>query len=341
VALSTLVSSSTAQVSVAITERSEVGAARRRAVEISESIGFDSTQAGKVGLCVTEAATNIVKHAGSGRIVLRVMEQNGVKGVEILALDRGPGMANLGTSLRDGVSTAGSQGTGLGTLARQSDTFEAYAPLGRGTALRLEIWSQPVPPAEQPLGVVCLAMQGEPVSGDAWGVEMVRGNRTCLVADGLGHGPDAAKAALAAVRVLANRPDDEPSQVIEACHRALAPTRGAAIAVARVRLSEQRGSFAGVGNVACRVEQGELRRQLVSHNGTVGHNLRRLQQFEFDFPVGALLIFHSDGLATHWNLGEYPGLAAKHPGLIAGVLYRDHERGRDDVTVVAIRNGTG
>jgi anti-sigma regulatory factor (Ser/Thr protein kinase) len=335
------VSSTLTQARIPITERSEVGAARRQAVEISESLGFDTTQAGKVGLCVTEAATNIVKHAGNGQILLRVMEQDGISGMEILALDKGPGMTNVGASLRDGLSTAGSAGTGLGALARLPDTFEVYAPEGRGTALRLELWSRPVPPASYAMGAVCVPKQGETVSGDAWAGQATPRHHTYMVADGLGHGPEAARASIAAIRVLATRPGDEPSQLLESCHRALTPTRGAAVSVARLAFADHRGSFAGVGNIACRIESGGTRRQLVSHNGTLGHNLRRLQQFEFAFPPDALLIFHSDGLATHWNLGDYPGLATRHPGLIAGVLYRDHERGRDDVTVVAIRNGAG
>ena len=325
------------QIQFQITERSEIGAARRAAVELSESHGFDATQAGKVGLCVTEAATNISKHAGSGRIVLRILERGAVSGVEVLALDRGPGIANLTVSLRDGVSTAGSPGTGLGAMTRLADNFEVYAPTGGGTVVRLEIWAKPVPPAELEFGVICLPKSGETVPGDSWTYVTAGRRHTFLVADGLGHGPDAARASLAATRVLEGRPDMEPSEAIQACHRALAPTRGAAVGVAK--LSTDTGSFAGVGNIACRVDFGATRRQLVSHNGTLGHMMRRVQQFDFPLPLGALLIFHSDGLATHWNLADYPGLAGRHPSVIAAVLYRDHERGRDDVTVLVVRNG--
>lgn len=323
------------QLQFQISERSEVGAARRAAIELTKSRGFDETQAGKVGLCVTEAATNIVKHAGSGKIVLRVLEREGVMGLEVLALDRGPGIANLQASLRDGVSTAGSPGTGLGAMTRLADHFEAYAPSRGGTAIRLEIWAKPVGPAAFEMGVVCLPKAGETVPGDSWTTVSSKGRHGFLVADGLGHGPDAARASLAATRVLEDRPDVEPAETIQTCHRALAPTRGAAVAVAKI--STEKVAFAGVGNITCRLEAGEVRRQLVSHNGTLGHVMRRVQQFDFPLPPGALLIFHSDGLATHWNLADYPGLVGRHPGVIAGVLYRDHERGRDDVTVLVVR----
>jgi anti-sigma regulatory factor (Ser/Thr protein kinase) len=328
------------QVYFQISERSQVGAARRAAVELAESRGFDETQAGKVGLCVTEAATNIVKHAGTGKIVVRVLERAGVAGLEVLALDRGPGIRNVQTSLRDGVSTAGSAGTGLGAMTRLADNFDVYAPGGNGTVLRLEIWARPptVPPAVE-MGVICLPKTGETVSGDSWTTISSKGRHSFLVADGLGHGPDAARASLAATRVLEARPDAEPADTIQACHRALAPTRGAAVAVAKI--STDKVGFAGVGNIACRIEAGDVRRQLVSHNGTLGHVMRRVQQFDLPLPTDALLLLHSDGLATHWNLADYPGLGARHPGIIAGVLYRDHERGRDDVTVLVVRNGGG
>jgi len=292
-----------------------------------------------MGLCVTEAATNIVKHAGTGKILVRALERSGVCGLEMLALDKGPGIRNLQSSLRDGVSTAGSPGTGLGAMTRLADQFECYAPEGKGTIVRLEVWARPVAPATLDLGVICLAKAGESVSGDSWTVVTSKGRHGILVADGLGHGPDAARASLAATRVLEEWPDVEPAEIIQSCHRALAPTRGAAVAVARI--STDKVGFAGIGNIACRIEDGDVHRQLISHNGTVGHMMRRVQQFDCPLPTGALLLFHSDGLATHWNLADYPGLAGRHPGIIAGALYRDHERGRDDVTVLVVRNGGG
>jgi hypothetical protein len=261
--------------------------------------------------------------------------------MEILALDRGPGIANLSASLRDGYSTAGSLGAGLGALSRLSPGFDVYTQPGHGTALRLEIWGTSLVPAldsELELGAVCLPQKGEEVAGDGWLLEPSGDYRTVLVVDGLGHGPNAARAARAATNAFAAHPAATPAALMQICHGALAATRGAAGAAARVAAAKKQGSFAGVGNIACRVEWTDQRRQLVSHSGTLGHVMRRVQEFEFGFPAGALLILHSDGLSTHWASTDYPGLASKHAGLIAAVLYRDHDRGRDDVTVVVLKN---
>ena len=328
------------QILILIDDRTQVGEARRAAVEMAKALGLSETQGGKVALAVTEAATNIVKHAGSGRILLAPLVRGAAVGLEILALDRGPGIADVGASLRDGYSTAGSMGSGLGALSRLSPSFDLYSQPGRGTALRLEVWANSSTPPEDELqlGAVCLPKKGEEVSGDGWLLEASGDYRTVLVVDGLGHGPNAARAAHAATDAFAAHTTATPAALMQICHDALAATRGAAGAAARVAPAKKHGSFAGVGNIACRVETTGERRQLVSHSGTLGHVMRRVQEFAFDFPTGALLILHSDGLGTHWSSEDYPGLLSKHAGLIAGVLYRDHERGRDDVTVVVLKN---
>ena len=324
-------------------ERSQVGNARRAATELAETLGFDSEQAGRVGLAVTECASNVLKHAGNGRLLLRALRSDDIDGIEIIALDKGPGIADVAASLRDGHSTSGTLGGGLGALSRMSESFEIFTQPGRGTAVRLELWAKPLPirPLHFEVGGVCIPMHGESVSGDGWAIECWRDQLAVLVADGLGHGIQANEAANAAINTFRQHPKAEPQQLIEACHSALARTRGAALAVARMVISAGRGSFAGVGNIVCRVEGAQAHRNLTSYNGTVGHTLRKVQEFAFPWPAGALLVLHSDGLGTHWDLSAYPGLTSRHPALIAAVLYRDYDRGRDDVTVVVIRNRGG
>jgi len=328
---------------IRIDDRSHVGEGRRAAAELTRALRFDATAAGNVALAVTEASTNIVKHAQRGKLVLRSLERGGIGGIEILALDQGPGIANIGISLRDGHSTAGSMGTGLGALNRLSHSMDVYSQPGKGTALRLEFWAAPLPP--QPpapeLGAICVAKAGELACGDAWATAADGSACSLLVVDGLGHGTEAARAARTATEVLAKHPTAGPSELLHLAHLTLASTRGGAAAVARFNTLKEQGTFAGVGNIAARIEAGDQRRQLVSHNGTLGHTLRKVQEFSFDFPAAAALILHSDGLSGHWALADYPGLVAKHSGLIAGVLYRDHDRGRDDVTVVVIKRGMG
>jgi hypothetical protein len=161
-----------------------------------------------------------------------------------------------------------------------------------------------------------------------------------VVADGLGHGPAAAVASREAIGVFRENVRRRPSEILQDIDAALRSTRGAAVLVVEINLADRLVCCAGVGNIAGTVVAAGASRSLVSHNGTVGHSVRKIQEFMIPFPPGALLVLHSDGMATSWRLEQYPGLTARAPSLIAGVLYRDFKRGRDDVTVVAARDGT-
>jgi hypothetical protein len=76
---------------------------------------------------------------------------------------------------------------------------------------------------------------------------------------------------------------------------------------------------------------------MVSVNGTLGHQMTRARQYEYPFEADSLLILHSDGLSANWSPDKYPGLFQRHPGVIAGVLFRDFRRIRDDATVAVAR----
>jgi hypothetical protein len=158
-----------------------------------------------------------------------------------------------------------------------------------------------------------------------------------MIADGLGHGPDAAAAAQKAVQVFHGHTAQSPAEILTKTHSALRGTRGAAIAVAEVHQTKEEVRFCGVGNIAGTIFIGEKSHGMVSHNGIVGQEARKIQEFCYPWAAGALLVLHSDGLATRWSLDAYSGLTVRHPSLIAGVLYRDFSRRRDDVTVVVAK----
>jgi anti-sigma regulatory factor (Ser/Thr protein kinase) len=318
-----------------IHEGSQVFEARRGTGELAQRLGFTQLELGEVALAVTEAATNLVKHARHGELLVRALEHSSIAGLELLALDSGPGMHNVSQSLRDGVSTAGSPGTGLGALSRIADEFDIYSLPGKGTVLRLAMWRGKAPPTpEVEVGAVCQPKSGEEVSGDDWGLARRPRKYTFALADGLGHGPDAHKAARVAIETLHRHPGVSPATLLENIHAAARATRGAAVAVCELDQEQRLCRFAGVGNIAGTVIVDTLVRHLVSHKGTVGHSVRKIQEFAVPWPQNAMLVMHSDGLSTQWDLEAYPGLSARHPSVIAAVLYRDFSRHRDDATVL-------
>ena len=329
------------QLSFSINDASAVSESRRAALRLARICGLDEAASGRVALVVTEAATNLVKHAIGGELLLRILDQGGISGVEVLALDRGPGIANLGECLRDGFSTAGSPGTGLGAINRLSDEFDIHSMPEKGTTLVSRISSEPAQIGRRyKVGAVCSPKPGETVCGDGWEVSSRNTGCSIIVADGLGHGPDAAAAALEAIRVFKTSQDLAPADLILAAHGALRSTRGAAVAIAELTVGEDL-KYTGVGNISGVVLGNGSDRHLVSYNGIVGHEIRKIREFTYPWTRDGLLIMHSDGVSTHWSLNTYPGLVSRDPSIIAAVLYRDYSRERDDVTVVVIKQVLG
>lgn len=327
-------------VAVPVGESSRVGEARRMASAMAGHLGFDEGGRGRASLVVTEAATNLVKHGGGGEILLVPIDRGAAAGLDVLALDKGQGMADVGRCLADGYSTAGSAGNGLGAMRRLADEFDIVSTPGVGTALLARLWAGPGRPGAATgleIGAVCLPKPGESASGDAWAVAEADDRTLILVADGLGHGPQAAVAAREAARVFREHARLGPVEVLKAVHAALRATRGAVAAVAEIDPAAGSIRYVGVGNIAAAVLSGGSTQSLVSMNGTLGHEARRFQEFTYAWPPGGTLVMHSDGLATSWRLDRYPGLTSRDPALAAGVIYRDFVRGRDDVTVLVAR----
>lgn len=318
-----------------VADASQVAEARRRAKSAAAESGFDEVRSGQVALAATELSTNLIKHANGGQLLVNAEDRR----MELLALDRGEGMGDINACLVDGYSTSGTPGNGLGAVRRLAQTFEVVSWPGHGTAVFAEInVDGAAEPASRmgPAGVT-VAKPGEVAAGDGWTSRTDRGGVTVLVVDGLGHGTEAAVAANAAVAQFQSSSTEPPADILAAIHRAMRHTRGGAVAVARIEWESETVTFAGLGNIAGTIigRTGETRR-LVSHNGIAGHIARKIQSFEYPCPDG-VLIMHSDGVGTSWSMAEYPGLVNAHPMLVAGVLYRDNNRGRDDATIVVTR----
>ena len=324
-----------------VTELSQIGEPRRAALWLAHRMDLSETRAGQFALVVTELATNLAKHARKGEILLRALDSpSEPPGVEVIALDAGPGIPDVALSQRDGYSTSGTLGHGLGAVRRQSDDCWIYTqPTGTVIAATVRR-EQPAPPPRAPLdiGAVCVSMPGEEICGDAWTWRLREDRLAVLVADGLGHGLGAHDAARQALLTFGEEPETAPPAMLERVHTALRPTRGAAVAILAVDLERGLARYSGLGNIAAAILREDGSRQnLVSQNGIAGHAARRFQEFSYPVPPRSVIVLHSDGLGTHWNVAGYPGLLTRHPSLIAGVLYRDSSRRRDDVTVVVVR----
>jgi anti-sigma regulatory factor (Ser/Thr protein kinase) len=319
-----------------VTDVSGVAAARRETVRLATAQGFDETDAGRVAIVVTELGNNLCRHGKGGELLVNAGDDEGA--LMLLALDRGPGMADIATCLRDGYSTAGTPGTGLGAARRQADAFDIWSAPGAGTAVlarfRRRRTAAPPPPR---MAAISVPKPGETVCGDSWDVAEDARGAALLVADGLGHGPLAAEAAREARRLFRaarNGADAaSPAATLSRIHAGLRHTRGAAVAAAHIEPGSGQVLYSGIGNIAGTLLCAGQSKRMVSHNGTAGQIASRVQ--DFTYPCAApVIVMHSDGLSASWPPERYLPLAGRDPALLAGLLYRDHARGRDDATVL-------
>ncbi|HUB28284.1 MAG TPA: SpoIIE family protein phosphatase [Terracidiphilus sp.] len=320
---------------VPVTDASSVGEVRRTALSAAHRLGFDETRSGELALLATEASRNVLVHGGGGQVVLAGVNQGNGPLARILALDRGTGIANLAKAMTDGYSTSGTMGGGLGAMKRIATALDIFS--GKtGTVVMLELGQ--AEPAH-PLQVAGFAVPypGERVCGDDWSCHCTPERTVALLVDGLGHGWGATEAAREAISSFREHVDSPPGTTLEYVHDALRKTRGAVAAIVELRPKQRVLVFAGVGNISCSLFANGTSRSFVSHNGTLGLHLSRIQEFQSDWPADGVLVLHSDGVQAKWDLASYPGLTARHAAVIGGVLLRDFRRQRDDASVVVIK----
>ena len=331
---------------IPVSEQSQVGEARRAANRLATDHDLDETARGRVAIVVTELGNNLWRHAQKGRLLIGCRQSDEGCQLEVIAIDSGPGMADVARCLRDGYSSGGTPGTGLGAVQRLSTDFSVFSSPGKGTVILSRTW---VPSAGAPAAPssrarfahagICLAAPGETISGDAWDIRLDGdGKAAVIVADGLGHGPVAAEAAAEALKAFGTL-RGSPAAVLERAHPALRSTRGAAVAIAELDADAGTVVYAGAGNISGRLISGIEDRSLMSQHGTLGVAIRRLQDVSYPWPDHSIVVLHSDGLVTRWNLKDVGGLLQCDPAVIAGWLLRDFTRGHDDVTIVVLKRG--
>jgi anti-sigma regulatory factor (Ser/Thr protein kinase) len=302
---------------------------------LAQRLEFDDTKAGELALLATEVSRNVLVHGGGGQVILAGLNDGRSSIGRILAMDSGPGIADVARAMSDGYSTAGTMGGGLGAMKRIASEFEIFTG-SRGTIVLLGVGDAPSNSSLRISGLT-LPYPGERICGDGWFCHSEPGRTVILIVDGLGHGWGASEAALEAIETFRRNVKLTPANVLSAIHDSLRKTRGAVAAVVEIRPEQGKLIYSGVGNISAVLLSGSTSKNLVSHNGTLGATISRIQEFPFDWPRDGILVMHSDGVQTRWDLGAYSGLLARHPAIIGGALLRDFRRQRDDASVIVVK----
>ncbi|MEV7789862.1 ATP-binding SpoIIE family protein phosphatase [Streptomyces sp. NPDC088106] len=341
---------------VPVQDPTRVRDVRVAAEEAAALAGLDERRTAAVSLVATELATNLLKYGQAGGVLIDVVDpplpREGRPGraVQITALDHGPGIADPAVAQRDGYSSSGSLGAGLGTCRRLSDDFGLHSVPGRGTVAMARIGPETGRTGhggERPgdlgvhAGAVNVPFAGADFSGDAWAWVRSGDRATLMLADGLGHGSEAARASTAAVEELRHWARLPPAEALHKLHAALAGTRGAAVAVAQLDSWTGRLRFAGIGNVSARLREGDRWRSLLSRPGIVGvHQPHTVREDEVAWTAGSLLILHTDGLPGRWTPPPDTGQPPADPAVTAAVTVRDAGSSarpvRDDTAVAVL-----
>jgi len=120
----------------------DIVSARQKGRELASQCGFPTTDLAVIATAISELARNIVRYAVHGEVVLRLLETNGRRGIEVMATDDGPGIPDVALAMQDGYSTSGGLGLGLPGTRRLMDEFELKSDFGKGTKVTVRRWKR-------------------------------------------------------------------------------------------------------------------------------------------------------------------------------------------------------
>lgn len=327
-----------------LSDRSYVSLVKRDIKKIAEGIGFDANRLAEVEIVISEITSNIIKHTPGGSILVKHIIKDKLEGIEIISIDKGPGMSNALMMLKDGVSTTKTLGQGLGAIKRLSDNFDIYSVPQWGTILLSRIFKNPAANLKTKeifnVSTLMVPKTGEEFCGDGFKFNIKKKTCQILVFDGLGHGPEAHKASEAAIKSFTNTESQnlDPAERLRTMNSTIKSTRGGVGMILSIDLKNNSLSFCGVGNISARVfTEGKLK-SCISYNGIVGHTFpNTLNSNSIHWAKEDYLIITSDGIISRWDVNALSNIMKHDMGIVAASLFKDFARGNDDALVMIVK----
>lgn len=324
------------------TDRSYFAILKKEIHAIAIGAGFSVKRMGELDIIVAELVSNLVKHAGGGQLLVKLIENDGIQGMEIISMDDGMGMTDVSRMVADGISTKNTLGQGLGAMKRLSDFFQVYSLKDWGTIILIRIFDEALPlfkkPARWEAKSVILPKPGETACGDGFFCTHNNDQIKLFLGDGLGHGPEAAKAVLKAGEAFLENEETDAAEMIRHINNSVKKTRGLVGTVALFNLKEKLWQICGIGNIATKLIGPGSVKNYMSYNGIIGLNVpNSLSVQEVPYENGQYLLMCSDGIKSRWDTVKYPAILRYDPTIVAASLVKDYNRNTDDVSVVTCK----
>ena len=323
-----------------ILDDASVALARERVREVGARQGLPATAVERLALAASELGKNQLRHAGGGVVALSPVERDGVRGLELVAADRGRGLREPGEAMSDRRASGGeSLGIGFSSVFRNCDEVDVDSRELEGLCVRARVFAGPVPRSRQ-VAVLGRPIAGERVSGDDAAVRHVEGGLLLLLADGLGHGPEARQAAVPLCEaLLGGPPPSDPAVFLVTAAAALQRTRGTVACLARLDSRTGELLVASVGNVSCQVLRPDRWDSLPAQPGVLGRPgpAPRLHLQRATVGPHDVLLLMTDGVSTRGEVGRERALRLEPPLVIADMVMRHQGKKHDDATVIVAK----
>ncbi|GAC1420286.1 MAG: serine/threonine protein kinase [Flavisolibacter sp.] len=324
------------------TDRSYFAILKKEIHNLAVGASFTEAQVGELDIIVAEAVSNLVKHAGGGQVWVKLIEEDGVQGIEIISIDNGPGMADVSKMVADGVSTKNTLGQGLGAMKRLSSVFQVYSLKNWGTVILMRIFKEELsrlkkPPVKEIRSVV-IPKTGEIECGDGFYYSVTRDHIKIFLGDGLGHGPEAAAAVAEAGKAFLHFSEIDPVEIIRYINSEVKKTRGLVGTVAVFDMSEKKWKICGVGNISTKIMSPANSKNAMAYNGIIGLNVpRSLNSHDVEYEKGQYIIMCSDGIKSKWDTVKYAAVQRYDASILAASLLKEYGRLTDDMSVAVCK----
>lgn len=328
----------------------DIGHTRRYIVEESRKLGFNSIELGEISIVINELCTNFIKHkAVDGTLIFNILNESDRVGIEITARDKGPGIEDIDNSIKDGISSKGTMGGGIGALKRLMDSFEIYSNCvsGKsihsqlesiGTLIILKKWASNKfkhDTDDVKVSLLSTPCAGAEANGDYYYIKKFKDRCIFAVIDGIGHGEEASSASKLASKIIADNTHKSIEHILMAVNKGLINTRGVVAGIVVIDTLKKEFEYAAVGNIDFRYILNGTTERFVYSNGFLGrYSHCKIKVHRKIYEKNSVITMCTDGISNKWDYSSYLNIDLNNPALLCNLILKDFGKSIDDATIL-------